>query len=144
MEWARDDGFVVTDDQRRLDIERIHHWLSDESYWATGSSLDRVATSIDHSITLGCLDPDGTQVGVTRLVSDHATFALVTDVFVDTDYRGRGLGKFLVQSALNHPAARDVRRLLLITKDAHGLYRQFGFAGLSNPERWMELRPSGS
>jgi GNAT superfamily N-acetyltransferase len=140
MEWVRPDGYLVTDDQERIDIARVHHWLSEESYWAAGGSLNLVAKSVRGSITLGCYGPDGIQVGVTRLITDGATFALLTDVFVETTSRGLGLGKFLVQSALGHPEARDLKRILLATSDAHGLYRHFGFTVLSNPERWMELR----
>ena len=136
----RPDGYLVTDDQERIDIARVHHWLSEESYWAAGGSLNLVAKSVRGSITLGCYGPDGIQVGVTRLITDGATFALLTDVFVETTSRGLGLGKFLVQSALGHPEARDLKRILLATSDAHGLYRHFGFTVLSNPERWMELR----
>jgi GNAT superfamily N-acetyltransferase len=140
MELVRPDGFMVTDDRARIDIARVHRWLSEESYWAAGSSLDVVTRSIHGSISLGCFAPDGEQVGVTRLITDGAVFALISDVFVDSDYRGRGLGKFLVQSAVEHPEVRGVRRMLLATSDAHELYRQFGFGALSNPERWMEKR----
>jgi GNAT superfamily N-acetyltransferase len=140
MEWVRPDGYVVTDDQERIDIARVHQWLSEESYWAAGSSIDLVSKSVRGSITLGCFGPDGVQVGVTRLVTDGATFGLLSDVFVDTNFRGLGLGQFLVQSAVDHPEARELKRILLATSDAHDLYRRFGFATLSNPERWMELR----
>jgi GNAT superfamily N-acetyltransferase len=140
MEWVRSDGYLVTDDQERLDLVRIHHWLSDESYWAAGRSVDLVEKSVRSSITLGCFAPDGVPVGVSRLVTDGATFAWLCDVFVDKDFRGRGLGRFLVQSAVNHPEVKDLDRILLATGDAHDLYRQFGFISLTEPQRWMELR----
>jgi GNAT superfamily N-acetyltransferase len=142
MEWVRADGFVISDDRERIDIPLVHHWLSEESYWAVGTSLDRVAASIRGSITLGCFNSDDDQVGVTRLVTDGATFGLLTDVFVEANSRGRGLGKWLVGSALEHPEAKGLNRMLLATDDAHGLYRLFGFTPLSNPERWMEWRSS--
>jgi GNAT superfamily N-acetyltransferase len=142
MEWVRPDGFLITDDVDRIDVALVHRWLSTESYWAAGCTFERVAKSIRDSITLGCLGPDGTQVGVTRLVTDGATFGLLTDVFVDSRYRGQGLGRFLVESALEHPEATGLGRILLATDDAHGLYRRFGFTAISNPERWMEWRPT--
>jgi GNAT superfamily N-acetyltransferase len=145
MEWLRPDGYLVTDDQERIDIVRVQHWLSEESYWAAGSSIDLVSKSVRSSITLGCFGPDSVQVGVTRLVTDGAVIGLLSDVFVDTNFRGMGLGKFLVRSALDHPQARTLKRILLCTDDAHDFYRSFGFSTLSNPERWMELRsPSPS
>lgn len=139
MEWFRPDGFWVTDDPERLDVPRVHRWLSEESYWAAGATLERVTTSIRGSITFGCYRSDGRQVGVTRLITDGAVAGLISDVFVDARYRGKGLGKFLMQSVLEHPAASGLKRILLCTDDAHGLYRQFGFVDLSTPERWMEL-----
>jgi GNAT superfamily N-acetyltransferase len=140
MELVRPDGFLVTDDRSKIDIARVHRWLSEESYWATGSSLDVVTRSIQGSISLGCFAPDGEQVGITRLITDGAVFALISDVFVDSNFRGRGLGKFLVETAVGHPEVKDVRRMLLATSDAHELYGRFGFTALSSPGRWMEKR----
>jgi GNAT superfamily N-acetyltransferase len=144
MEWGRPDGYLISDDRARIDVIRVHHWLSDESYWAAGVSLETVAKSVQNSITLGCYDQSGVQVGVTRVITDGATVGVVSDVFVETSSRGLGLGTFLVRSALEHPEAQGLRRILLATSDAHGLYRRFGFDALSNPERWMELRPTPS
>ncbi len=141
MERVRPDGFLVTDDQERMDIVRIHQWLSEESYWAAGRSMELVSKSIRCSITLGCFAPDGVQVGVTRLVTDGATFGLLSDVFVDAKFRGMGLGSFLLQAAVDHPEADSLARILLCTDDAHELYQRFGFVALSSPHRWMELRP---
>jgi predicted GNAT family N-acyltransferase len=141
MDWSRDDGYVVSDDQNRLDLDRIHHWLSTEAYWSIGRSKEVVETSIRNSITLGCFNPDGTQVGLTRWITDGASFAWICDVFVDPEFRGQGLGEFLVTSAMAHPGVRDVRLFLLATKHAHDLYRRFGFVTVE-PNRWMELRSS--
>jgi len=141
MEWLRPDGYMVSDDRGLIDIVRVHHWLSEESYWAAGSSMDRVVKSIQGSIAFGCFSPDKVQVGITRLTTDGATFGWLSDVFVDANSRGLGLGKFLVQSALDHPDATDLGRILLATGDAHELYRRFGFEALASPERWMERRP---
>ena len=136
----RVDGYMVTDDQERIDVVRVHQWLSEESYWAAGTSMESVSSSVRGSITLACFDPEGVQVGVTRLVTDGATIGVLTDVFVEKNCRNIGLGRFLVQSALDHPQAKALRRILLCTDDAHDLYRSFGFTTLSSPERWMELR----
>jgi GNAT superfamily N-acetyltransferase len=142
MEWARADGYTVSDDQERLDLERINHWLSTEAYWAAGRSLELIERSIRSSITLGCFTPDGIQVGLARWVTDGATFAWICDVFVDREFRGRGLGEFTVASALAHPDVQDVRLFLLATRDAHDLYRRFGFRDVSEPKRWMVLERS--
>ena len=144
MEWARPDGHLVTDDAERLDLARIHRWLSRESYWAEGCSADLVARAVRGSIALGCLSPDGVQVGFARWVTDGATFGWLCDVFVDAGRRGQGLGAFIVRSAMDHPEVRGIRLLLLGTRDAHDLYRRFGFTTVPEPGRWMERRRSES
>ena len=141
MEWSRPDGYVVTDDKSRIDFERVYGWLSD-AYWALGRSRDVMARSIENSVALSCLDPDGVQVGFARWVSDGATFGWLCDVVVDPQLRGRGFGTFMVESAVQHPYVDDVGLRLLATRDAHGLYEQFGFIVVPNPLRWMELRNS--
>ena len=141
MEWSRPDGFVVTDDKSRIDFDRVYGWLSG-AYWALGRSRDVVARSIENSVALSCLDADGVQVGFARWVSDGATFGWICDVVVDPEVRGRGLGKFMVESAVHHPYVADIPLRLLATRDAHGLYEQFGFTVVPNPPRWMELRRS--
>jgi GNAT superfamily N-acetyltransferase len=140
MILVRDDGFEVSDDKARLDVPRIHHWLSEDAYWSLGRSMDKVIRSIAHSIVLGCYSPQGDQVGIARWVTDMATFGWLCDVYVDSAYRGRGLGKFLVQSAVDHPHLAGLRLRLLATKDAHDLYQRVGFVLVPEPGRWMELR----
>ncbi len=142
MEWSRADGYTVSDDQERLDLERINHWLSTEAYWATGRSSELIDRSIRRSTTLACFTPEGAQVGLARWVTDGATFAWMCDVFVDREFRGRGLGEFMVRSALAHPEVQDVHLFLLATRDAHDLYRRFGFTNVSEPKRWMVLESS--
>lgn len=141
MEKLRSDGYLVSDDRERIDIVRVHRWLSEESYWAPGISNETVSRSIQGAITLGCFEPDGVQVGVARLVTDGATFGWLTDVFVDVGSRGRGLGQFLVDFAMEYSAAYGLQRILLATTDAQDFYRRFGFSTLPTPERWMELHP---
>jgi GNAT superfamily N-acetyltransferase len=140
MDWRRDDGYFVSDDPQLVDLEKVHGWLSDESYWAAGRSFELVARSVENSVTLGCYTPAGLQVGICRWVTDSATFGWLCDVFVDTGHRGSGLGVFLVESAMAHPAVEGLRLLLLATRDAHGLYGRFGF--VDPTASFMEKRPA--
>ncbi|HXQ63063.1 MAG TPA: GNAT family N-acetyltransferase [Acidimicrobiales bacterium] len=141
MRWAGPDGYWASDDRSLVDVARVHRWLSTESYWAGGRSLEVVSRSIEESLTLGLYGPGVGQVGVCRWVTDYATFGWLCDVFVDAAVRGTGLGTFLVGTATAHPDVRDLRLQVLGTRDAHDLYRRFGFASVAWPERWMERRP---
>ncbi len=138
MEWARDDGFVVSDD--RQDLERVHRWLSEESSWARGRPFEVTVKAAQGSVVLGCFVADGVQVGVARWVSDGVTVGWLCDVFVDPEFRGRGLGEFVVRSAVDHPAVASIRLLFLATADARDLDRRVGFAVLDDPDRWMIRR----
>jgi len=137
VEHRRPDGYVVSDDPDRIDVARVHRWLSEESYWALGRPYELVARALEHSIVLGCYDPEGTLVGFCRWVTDQATFAWLCDVFVDPAARGNGLGVFLMEAAISHPSVDGLRAQFLGTRDAQGLYARFGFAPLTDPERWM-------
>ncbi len=139
METTRADGYCVSDDPSRIDRNRVWRWLSEESYWATGRARDVQDRAIDHSLSFGLYGPDGQQAGFCRFVTDHATFAFLSDVFVAVGHRGNGVGTFLVETALSHPALATVRRHALVTRDAHELYAKFGYLGLSDDERqlWM-------
>jgi GNAT superfamily N-acetyltransferase len=141
MRWPGPDGFWVSDDPSLVDVVRVHQWLSTQSYWAAGRSFDVVARSVAESLTLGLYGADGEQVGVCRWVTDYASFAWLCDVFVDPAVRGAGLGTFLVGAATAHDDVKGLRQVLG-TRDAHELYRRFGFESLAVPERWME-RPPG-
>jgi GNAT superfamily N-acetyltransferase len=136
------DGYWVSDDPDLLQINRVHRWLSEESYWAKGRPLDTTERAIAASLNLGLYGVDGTQVGFCRWVTDGATFAWLCDVFVDTAHRGHGLGVFLIEVATSHPTVRGLR-FLLGTGDAHGLYAKFGFTPVAAPERLMEVWKSG-
>ncbi len=140
MRWDGPEDHWVSDDRSQVDVARVHRWLSDQSYWAQGRSYEVVARSVRESLTLGLYRPQGEQVGVCRWVTDYATFAWLSDVFVDVTVRGRGLGSFLVATAVAHPDVRDLPLQVLGTRDAHDLYRRFGFAPVASPERWMERR----
>jgi len=137
MRWERD-GYEVDTDRERLDREGIHAFLA-ESYWARGVERDSVERAIEHSLCFG-LHREGRQVGFGRVVSDRARFAYLADVYVLDAHRGRGLGKWLVSCALEHPELAGVWRWLLATADAHGLYAQLGFAPLASPTRFMVLQ----
>ncbi len=129
--------FEISTDTRRLDIEAIHRFLAKESYWAQTRTLDQTRTAIENSLCFGAYLGDR-QIGFARVVSDRATFAYVGDVFVLSEYRGRGVSKMLMEAIIEHPDLQGLRRWLLATRDAHGLYEQFEFSALKFPERWME------
>jgi GNAT superfamily N-acetyltransferase len=131
------DGLTVTTDPARLDREAIHSFLAC-SYWAAGIPRDVVERAIDNSLCFGAFDGDR-QVGFARVVSDRATYAYVSDVFVIESHRGRGVGKRLMSEIMSHPELQGLRRWTLFTRDAHELYRQYGgFTPLGGPDRWME------
>jgi GNAT superfamily N-acetyltransferase len=141
-EWHGPHGYSVSDDASRIDVDFVHAWLSTESYWAKGRSREVMVTALSRSLNLGLYDEVGRPAGFCRWVTDGATFAWLCDVFVSPAHRGNGLGVFLVGTAVEHPDVRGIR-LLLGTKDAHELYRKFGFTELTTPERHMEVRPDG-
>jgi len=130
------DGFLISTDAARLDLDVIHSFLS-TAYWAEGVPREVVARSIANSLCFGVYD-GAKQIGFARVVTDYATFAYLGDVFIIEPYRGRGLSKALMDTAISHPHLRGLRRWLLGTADAHGLYRKFGFAESRYPERQME------
>jgi GNAT superfamily N-acetyltransferase len=129
--------FVVSTERELLDLDRIHGFLAD-CYWAKGIPRDVVVRSIENSLCFG-LYAEGKQIGFARVVSDYATYAYIGDVFVIESFRGRGLGKWLMECVLEHPRLQGLRRWSLVTRDAHGLYAQLGFGPLKKPENYMEL-----
>lgn len=127
----------VDQDKDRLDVGFIDRFLREESYWAQERTIEQTRTAIENSICFGVYDGDR-QIGFARVVSDKATFAYLGDVFIIEEYRGRGLSKMLMQAIIEHPELQGLRRWVLATRDAHGLYEHFEFASLRHPERWME------
>jgi len=119
----------------------VHGFLT-KCYWAHGIPREVVARSIEHALCFGIYDGEGAQVGFARVISDFATIAYLGDVFVLEKHRGRGLGKWLMECIVQHPALQNLRRWILTTRDAHGLYSQFGFTPVTAPERYMELHRS--
>jgi GNAT superfamily N-acetyltransferase len=129
---------LISTDRERLSLDVIHGFLTN-CYWAKGIPRETVARSIEHSLCFGIYDGGGAQVGFARVVSDFATVAYLGDVFVLESQRGRGLSKWLMECIVQHPALQNLRRWILLTRDAHGLYSQFGFSPVKAPERYMEL-----
>jgi GNAT superfamily N-acetyltransferase len=134
-EWQRG-AYLVTTDQARLDLEMVHGFLK-TSYWAAGISADVVMRSVENSLAFGLFEGDE-QVGFARVVTDYATFAYLADVFVLEPYRGQGLGRWMMELVFSHPELQGLRRWMLATRDAHELYRRYGFAGLEDPRIFME------
>jgi GNAT superfamily N-acetyltransferase len=137
VEWRRGD-YEISTDPARLDLDLTHRFLSEEAYWSPGVPRDVVERAIDGSIVFGIYH-DGRQVGMARVVSDKATFAWLCDVFVVPVERGHGLGKWLMECVKSHPDLQGLRRWMLATSDAHGLYAQYGFTPV-DPSRFMEIR----
>jgi GNAT superfamily N-acetyltransferase len=134
---APPDEYVLTTDKSRLDVTAIHAFLA-RSYWSPGVSREIVERSIANSLCFGVLH-GGAQVGFARVITDKATYAYLSDVYILESHRGRGLGKRLMAFIQSQEDLRGLRRFMLATNDAHGLYRQFGFKELANPSRMMEI-----
>jgi GNAT superfamily N-acetyltransferase len=136
QEWSRE-GFTISTDRSRLDRGAIHRFLAG-SYWAKGIPREIVDRSIDGALCFGLYE-DGRQIGFARVITDAATFAYLADVYVLESHRGRGLATWLMESILAHPDLQGLRRWMLVTRDAHALYRKVGFRELAHSERIMEM-----
>ncbi|MCI3222481.1 GNAT family N-acetyltransferase [Streptomyces sp. NP-1717] len=133
-------AYEISTDPARLDAERIHRWLSTDAYWALGRGRDVQDRAIAGSLNFGVYDSaSGEQVAYARVVTDHATFAWLCDVYVAPAARGEGLGTELVTAARDHLAPLGLRRMMLATEDAHGVYEKVGFTPLEHPAMWMTL-----
>ncbi|WBB65417.1 GNAT family N-acetyltransferase [Micromonospora sp. WMMD812] len=136
---TRADGYLISTDPGRLDLDRVHHWLCTDAYWALGRDRETLDRAFAGSISYGVYRPgDSRQVAVARVVSDLATFAWLCDVYVDPAERGHGLGTWLAGAVRDHLAALGVRRILLATLDAHGVYTKVGFTPVA-ADRYLEL-----
>lgn len=131
-------GYSISADKNLLDIDMIFGYLSNESYWAKGIPLEKLKRAIDNAVCFGIYQQNK-QIGFARVITDKATFAYLADVFILETYRGKGLSKWLVQTILNDEELQGLRRWVLATADAQGLYSQFGFGQITNPERWMGI-----
>lgn len=135
--------YEISSDPSRLDPARIHHWLSTDAYWALGRTRDQQDRAIAGSLNFGAYDvTSGEQVAFARVVTDHASFAWICDVYVDRAARGHGLGTRIVTEIRDRLAPAGVRRFLLATDDAHGVYAKVGFTPLEAPGKWMCLQVS--
>jgi GNAT superfamily N-acetyltransferase len=133
------DGYTVSTDRARLDIDAIQAFLATESHWALGIPKAVVERSIRHSLPVGVYAADGAQVGFARVITDYATFAYICDVYVLDAHRGRGLGAWLTETVLALPDLQGIRRWTLATKTAHGLYEKFGFAVPQWANAYMDI-----
>lgn len=136
MTWTKDD-YRITTNQPELDVPFVHNFLK-TSYWAEGIPYETVQRAIEGSLCFGVFHQN-TQVGFARVVTDSATFAYLADVFIIEAFRGNGLSRWLLEIILAHPQLQGLRRFLLATRDAHGLYKKFGFTPITNMEPWMQL-----
>ncbi|MGI8786201.1 MAG: GNAT family N-acetyltransferase [Pyrinomonadaceae bacterium] len=136
MEWQNGE-FIISTDRKRLQIDRIQKFLTEESYWAKERTHKQTMTAIKNSLPFGVYKGEN-QIGFARVVTDYATFAYLGDVFILENFRGRGLSLWLMETILSHPDLQGFRRWILATKDAHALYAKFGFHELKFPTRWME------
>ncbi len=136
MEWKKD-NYTVSTDKNNLNVSVIHNYLKN-SYWSPGIPKSTVKKSIDNSLTFGLFDGEK-QIGFAKMITDYATFAYLADVFVIDEYKGQGLGKWMMTCVMSHPDLQGLRRIMLATRDAQKLYEKFGFTPLHNPDRFMQL-----
>ena len=136
MEWQNGE-FIISTDRKLLQIDAIHKFLAEESYWAKERTREQTETAIKHSLPFGVYQGENL-IGFARIVTDYATFAYLGDVFILDEFRGQGLSKWLMEVIINHPELQGLRRWILATKDAHTLYEKFNFSALKFPEKWME------
>ncbi|AEW98862.1 GNAT family N-acetyltransferase [Streptantibioticus cattleyicolor] len=140
MDGQLPDGYEISTDPARLDVALVHRWLSEDAYWARGRSREKQDRAIAGSLNFGVYDSvSGAQVGYARVITDEATFGWLCDVYIAPDARGKGLGTALATAVRDHLAPHGIRRLLLATQDAHGVYAKAGFVPLPRPEQWMSL-----
>lgn len=130
--------FCISTDKNRLDIDSIHQFLSTKAYWCLNIPREKVQRAIENSLCFG-IHHHEKQIGFARIISDYATIAYLGDVYVMEDYRGKGLSKWLMETIMSHPNLQGLRRWILLTGDAHELYRQFGWTNIADPSKWMEL-----
>jgi GNAT superfamily N-acetyltransferase len=133
------DGYLISDDPARLKVDAVHGYLT-RSYWAENIPREIVARALANSLCIGIYTATSEQVGLVRVVTDYATFAYLCDVYVLEPHRGRGLSKAAMHAVMSHPRLQNLRRMQLVTQDAHGLYARHGFHVVAQPERHMERR----
>jgi len=132
-----DDAIEISSDRARVDVDLVHGWLT-QSYWSPGIPKSTLQRAIEHSICFS-IHCGGRQVGFARVITDRATFGYLADVFIPETWRGRGLSRRLMEAVMGHPDLQGLRRFMLATRDAHGLYRQFGFGAPVSPTSLLEI-----
>jgi GNAT superfamily N-acetyltransferase len=130
--------YLLSTDKSKLDLKMIHEFLSTESHWAKNIPYERVKKSIENSLCFG-LYHNEKQIGFARVISDYSTIAYLGDLFILKDHRGMGLSRWMLEVIMNHPDLTGLRRWILVTKDAHDVYQQYGWAMVARPENWMEI-----
>ena len=138
------DAYEIRTDLADMDLDLVHEWLSTDAYWSLGRTREAVGTAAEHSLNFGAFAVDRRQVAYARVVTDHANFAWLCDVYVDRDHRGRGLGRRLVAAVTEALDPIGIPRTLLATRDAHSVYAGAGFEPLPDPTRWMIRTPPAS
>lgn len=131
-------GYSISTDKSLLDVASVYDFLTNESYWSQGLTYDRFLRSVENSMCFGIFH-QGRTIGFARVITDKAIFAYLCDVFIREEHRGKQLSKWLIQTIINHPELQGLRRWSLATRDAHGLYKQFGFEPIPTPEVWMQI-----
>ncbi len=129
--------FIITTDKSKLDLKAIHNFLANESYWSQDIPFEVVKAAVDNSLNFGLFYKDK-QIGYARVVTDNTTIAYLGDVFVLKEFRGQGFSKWLIEKVMTHPDLQGLRRWILLTQDAHELYKKYGWTSIAKPERWME------
>jgi ribosomal protein S18 acetylase RimI-like enzyme len=140
MEASPDGNYNIVDGFGKMDFKRVTEML-ECAWWSKGISIGEVKQGAKNSaLVVGVFTGDGLQIGYSRVISDKTRFAYILDVYVDERYRRKGIGQSMIRHILSHPELKDVYQWLLITEDAHGVYRKVGFKGLESPDKWMEIR----
>jgi len=137
------EGWSIAYELNRTEADLAYRWLSQESYWASGLPRPVFDRAMANSLTVALKDPHGALRGIGRFITDRATFAYLCDVYLDPGCRGRGVGQWMMDQALAHPDLKDLRRIVLVTRDAHGFYAKFGFTSLTQPENFMHRHDPG-
>lgn len=134
----RKDNYLISTDKKKLDLNAIHEFLSTKAYWCLNIPLDKVQISIENSFCFGVYHNEN-QIGFARIITDFSTIAYLGDVYVEEEYRGKGISKWLMETIISHSELQGLRRWILLTGDAHELYRKYGWTDIADPSKWMEI-----
>ena len=138
-DWVNEEGYIVTTNPKQVDVEVLHEFLAERSYWAQNIPKEVVEKGVKNSLNFSLIAPDNRFIGYAKAITDRSTFAYLSDIYVEEEFRGRGLGKWLMECIMKHPELQNLRMWLLHTKDAHGLYRKYGFEQPKEVEKIMHI-----